>query len=74
MIRFHHHYLQYQPLSSKSSVSFLRCSHQLVVPLLYFPFGALGKRMVCQMGEEAKAAGFPCGCKADPDTRDVPHS
>ena len=24
------------------------------------------------MGEEAKAAGFPCGRKADPDTRDVP--
>jgi len=24
------------------------------------------------MWEEAKAAGFPCGCKADPDTCDVP--
>ena len=36
----------------------LRCLHQPVVPLLYFPFGALGKRMVHQMGEEAKAAGF----------------
>ena len=50
----------------------LRCLHQPVVPLLYFPFGALGKRMVHQMGEEAKVAGLPCGCKADPDTRDAP--
>jgi len=36
----------------------MKCPHQLVVTLLYFPFGALGKRMVRQMWEEAKAAGF----------------